>query len=907
MFHVKRVLCALLILMLALPLPALGAEEPTAKAYEEAVAELRNEDMYAIYNTIDTELCTVFLYRRIGTPHIQPLRIAILYKNGTVAKPDLSPEEIRLNGDGKQLICTDSFDPSWGTNVYTVDLASGEIVGKECVLPTQEQLFDWFLEGSTEERRLEGAEDTVLLFSSHWEGREKEYFLYLICREPAQRADSERWFRRLVLPSTTVVGEKYPQYPTDRAPDEMFLTEDGSVLTYVYSFEEALFNADGETLHEAGTYTYKVETATGELKVTHKADTSLPSPALGAEGTTFVDITPSDWFAPYVDVCVEEGLMKGVGGGRFSPQGAVTMAEAATIAARLHHLQNGGDGNLPKAPEEWGRMTLTFEDGEAFSFYESDYYYDPDSSGRTDGWLWGGRTGGLLYFERAEGWEGRDYQKVTLRGWVSDTPLQGTAEVPNNVGTSLRFIPENFRGLYDTLNDAPQTPPSQWYRDTHYYLAGQNLDIPCAPYYAQRDDLARALDKVVGRALTPINHITDYPDSSTAYDEEEREGVLRLYNAGILTGTDAAGSFSPSGYLTRAEVAAMAARILRPELRITFAPEEPVYQKYTLTELEGVSVGDWFERLSPDLVQFDRMDEGRVVGEALLRSDGTVIDLPEGSHLDHYTAPTNTQPWPLLVLSREDLTMPGGYSYGIMDPLSGEMVVPFGPYAGNGTYPGAGECTVVENGRMILTREASWDDKTWVPLLLRDDKGQVVQELPEREGLEVYWGRLENGLAPAYDQAAGLWGFVDLKGNWAIQPQYCNYDSFFVRDRAVACREDENGNWRYGVIDSQGREVLPFRYPGLSYRGDGLYRTDPISADPGELYWVREDGSEVRNGYMTHDIYCVNGYIALYNQYLDGNFQYATPAEFDWTGPINETGSGFVGKDGKVYRIQFER
>ncbi len=58
-----------------------------------------------------------------------------------MVRPGLSPEEIRLSGDGKQLICTDSFDPSLGTNIYTVDLASGEIVGKECILPTQEQLF----------------------------------------------------------------------------------------------------------------------------------------------------------------------------------------------------------------------------------------------------------------------------------------------------------------------------------------------------------------------------------------------------------------------------------------------------------------------------------------------------------------------------------------------------------------------------------------------------------------------------------------------------------------------------------------------------------------------------------------------------------------------------------------------
>lgn len=622
---------------------------------------------------------------------------------------------------------------------------------------------------------------------------------------------------------------------------------------------------------------------------------ALPLPTLGTEGTTFVDVSSGDWFAPYVDVCVEEGLMQGTGEGRFDPQGTVTMAEAATIAARIHHLKNGGDGNLPKAPEEWGRMTLTFENGESFSFYCADY--DPDlPGGRADGWFWSGRTGGLLYFHRGEGWDGRDYQRLTLTTWANDAPIYGTAEVPNNTGTSLRFVPDDRMEVQE-FKSAPQTPPTKWYRDTDYYLVSQGLKFSCGDYYAQRRELVSALDAVVGSELEPINHITDYPDSSEAYYDEEQEEVLRFYNAGILTGTDAVGSFSPSGYLTRAEVAAMAARILRPELRLEFSLEEPVYQNYTLTELEGVSVGTWFDLLSPDLLRFEQ--EERTVGYSLLRADGTVINLPEGVYLYQYPASTNTQPWPLLVLQRYDMTMPSGYACGVMDPSTGEMVMPFGPW----------DCITVENGRMVLTKEDVWDTEAWTPLLLRDDKGQVVCELPQREGLEVYWGWLENGLAPAYDQTSGLWGHVDTSGNWVIQPQFCNYDGFFffVQDRAIVCREDENGNWKYGVIDSRGREILPFQYPGLSYRGHGLYRTDSVLSHPGELYWLREDGSTVRNGYLTHDIYCINGYIALHNRYLDENFQYATPAIFDWTGSINSDGAGFVGMGGKVCRIQFEK
>ncbi len=75
----KRLLALTLALALALPLPAFGAEAAPANAYEQAVAKLRDQDTYAIYDTIDTESCTVFLYRRIGTPHIQHIPLWISY------------------------------------------------------------------------------------------------------------------------------------------------------------------------------------------------------------------------------------------------------------------------------------------------------------------------------------------------------------------------------------------------------------------------------------------------------------------------------------------------------------------------------------------------------------------------------------------------------------------------------------------------------------------------------------------------------------------------------------------------------------------------------------------------------------------------------------------------------------
>ena len=59
-------------------------------------------------------------------------------------------------------------------------------------------------------------------------------------------------------------------------------------------------------------------------------------------------------------------------------------------------------------------------------------------------------------------------------------------------------------------------------------------------------------------------YITDVTDA-TPYAAE----ILSLYSAGIVTGSDAAGSFLPESEITRAELAAMLVRLVYPEKRVT--------------------------------------------------------------------------------------------------------------------------------------------------------------------------------------------------------------------------------------------------------------------------------------------------------------------------------------------------
>ena len=99
-------------------------------------------------------------------------------------------------------------------------------------------------------------------------------------------------------------------------------------------------------------------------------------------------------------------------------------------------------------------------------------------------------------------------------------------------------------------------------------------------------------------ALPAINSVTSLPDldANAAY----AAAVLKLYNAGILTGSDTAGSFKPTSTIQRSEVATIVTRMADKSLRKTFTlsaapstPNVPASTKkfdgpITLDDLQGV-------------------------------------------------------------------------------------------------------------------------------------------------------------------------------------------------------------------------------------------------------------------------------------------------------------------------------
>ena len=110
---------------------------------------------------------------------------------------------------------------------------------------------------------------------------------------------------------------------------------------------------------------------------------------------------------------------------------------------------------------------------------------------------------------------------------------------------ALGILDSTFDGLYDTYATRAQMA----------HIAANALP---SSYFSELNATA----VTVGYATrTFIRDVDDY----TPYQQE----ILQLYRWGILSGSDAAGSFHPDDYITRGEFAALLTRLAEPSLRLT--------------------------------------------------------------------------------------------------------------------------------------------------------------------------------------------------------------------------------------------------------------------------------------------------------------------------------------------------
>ena len=101
---------------------------------------------------------------------------------------------------------------------------------------------------------------------------------------------------------------------------------------------------------------------------------ALCVPAFAAD-TYFTDVPESSWYAPYVETACGSGLMNGVGGTSFAPDGNLTVAEAVTLAARLHNAYHGNGVDL-KNGDPWYQPYVDYAAGNGILDPERSYSYD---------------------------------------------------------------------------------------------------------------------------------------------------------------------------------------------------------------------------------------------------------------------------------------------------------------------------------------------------------------------------------------------------------------------------------------------------------------------------------------------------------------------------------------------------
>ncbi len=424
--------------------------------------------------------------------------------------------------------------------------------------------------------------------------------------------------------------------------------------------------------------------------------------------TQFTDVAPDAWYAPYVEICVADGLMEGVGDGKFTPDGPVNEDEAIVMAARVLWHADGGEGPLPQGPTPEEMVRRMGDDAEYWFQYGAD----------TAQWM-----------SELWSWDGLCYLLSRVHEEDYDLPLY------------LTTYPATRSGFFHALA-----------------FAAQGLELPA------------------------INEIDQVP-GARARDED----LLRLYRAGILTGTDAYGSFSGQQALTRAEAAAALARLLRPELRLSFRPESMDYP-YTLTYLmDGV----------PDC--------GITYPVCVL---GSAAETPHGQT-------------GVLLLDGTLLPWPGSGT------PSGSLA-PCGDYVYFGVYDD--------------TTENPYDTKAG----LMDRNGQFIVPM---ENMRTHY---------TYAIDGGFFSEVHRPDDTTVWT-LLNEEGQLIREVEVT------GNDPTELYPPKGRS--PFR---------GIEDRHSTTGEFKGSYYVDAAGSPVSE-------------------------------DFDWCGGLTADGQGFVGLNGKIYRIEFER
>ncbi len=246
---------------------------------------------------------------------------------------------------------------------------------------------------------------------------------------------------------------------------------------------------------------------------------------------------------------------------------------------------------------------------------------------------------GLSNFQKSNTYTPGQFADVPAGSWYA-AGVQSAYELGLMTGTGANaFDPSGDLTLAETVvlaarihsiytgDGASFTGGAAWYQPYVDY-AIQNGVIPSGAYSdysatATRAQFASILAAALpSEALPAINTVTVLPDVDA--NATYAAAALKLYNAGILTGSDAAGTFNPESSIQRSEVATIVTRMADQSQRKTFtlsaAQTQAPAVSSTTKKFDGMLTqddiqGTWYAHRDPSLTsivpafQFDNEEE----------------------------------------------------------------------------------------------------------------------------------------------------------------------------------------------------------------------------------------------------------------------------------------------------------
>lgn len=241
----------------------------------------------------------------------------------------------------------------------------------------------------------------------------------------------------------------------------------------------------------------------------------------------FSDVPVSSWYAEYVKIAYEHGIMDGVGNNSFDPDGSLSVASAIAIACRFHSQYNKTNAVFSSGTP-WYQPYVEYAQKNRIIDSSKEYAYDDPIT-------------------RAE-------FALLISNALPDSALEEINEIWGC--------------------DIPDVSTGSPYMDAVNALANAGIltsDNAFQIYF---------LSVIYGDSLGVDNA---YSTSDTF------KAIYRLYRAGILTGNDQYGTFTPDAEITRSAVAAIVSRVAEPTERkhITLTPK-PV-QLVPMNQLNNLS------------------------------------------------------------------------------------------------------------------------------------------------------------------------------------------------------------------------------------------------------------------------------------------------------------------------------